>query len=69
MNYFGYDISPDLTITKDGKRMFEAIPCYSIADCELIIDSKIMADSVVDDMSHLPSLSNIEIKSILNEVQ
>lgn len=66
INYNGYEIKPDLTIWKDDKQCFPAIPCYSIRDAELLIDSQIMADSVVDNMSHLPSLSSIELKQLIN---
>jgi len=69
MNYQGYEIKQDLTIWKDGKRMFEAIPCHSVRDAELLIDSYLMADTITDAaVKRLPALSSYEIKSILNEV-
>ena len=68
--YEGYEINPDLSIWKDGKRMFEAIPCHSVRDAELLIDSHIMAQDITEKaVRRLPALSSYEIKSLLNEVQ
>lgn len=69
MNYQGYEIKQDLTIWKDGKQFFQAIPCYSVRDAELLIDSYLMADTITEAaVKRLPALSSYEIKSILNEV-
>lgn len=65
MNYQGYEIKQDLTIWKDGKQMFPAIPCYSVRDAELLIDSHIMAKAV-DPLITLPNLSKIDVKQLLS---
>lgn len=67
MNYKGFEIKPDFTIWKDGKQRFSGIPCYSVRDAELLIDSHIMAH-VFDQLINLPNLSSYDLKSILNEV-
>ena len=63
MNYQGYEIKQDLTIWKDGKQFFQAIPCHSVRDAELLIDSYLMANEM---FMRFPSLSKYDIKQLLS---
>jgi hypothetical protein len=64
--YQGYYIKQDLTIWKDGKRMFEAITCPDIKEAEILIDAHIAAHEIVDTIfGRLPSLSLYELKQLL----
>lgn len=68
MNYQGFEIKPDFTIWKDDKQRFPAIPCFSVSDAEILIDSYLMSLEIDSFMKRFPSISQYDIKSILNEV-
>ena len=66
VTYNGFEIDSKLQIWKDGQQMFEAIPCRTIADCEILIDSYLIAQDVTDKFwLRFPNFSQVELTKLL----